>query len=201
MNTDKEKLFNFDLTTTQYNENTMLILTIIANDQTRIVLFVTAVLLNFGWDIMEANFEVMGDRKVKEIFIIRNEKEERMTASDLKMIHNDLDSLLSEKISIKEYQTRLNYKKNESDSYKPQINIFNPKPVDSTVLDIRTKDRPGLLFSIALILVELQIDLISVTAKTDSSNVRDSFLLRKNGSSPLDESEIEVLLSKLEKVL
>jgi [protein-PII] uridylyltransferase len=83
----------------------------------------------------------------------------------------------------------------------PSIQIFNPTSIDSTVLDIRTADRPGLLFEISQLLYLFDIDIVSVTAKSEDGQVRDSFLLRQDASDRLTEDLMEKIKIGLQKLI
>lgn len=69
----------------------------------------------------------------------------------------------------------------------PEIFLFNSEISDSTVMDLRMEDRPGILFEISQILFLFGIDILSFKAVTDSGQVRDTFLLRLESGAKLDE--------------
>lgn len=189
MNTMFKNKMKLDLVCTNRGQDSILKLTLSEN-QTGIIYIVTAVLFAYGWDIKEANFEIL-DGMVKDIFIIRNTRGETMTDSSLQKIKADLTELFFQDTTVIDYLERFSVVPARNSGRTPIIHIFNPKSVDSTVLDIRTADRPGLLFEISQLLYLLDVDILSVVARTEEGNVRDSFLLRKNECERLDEETME----------
>jgi [protein-PII] uridylyltransferase len=163
---------------------------------------VTSVLFAHGWDIEEAVAETVDGRLVKDVFIIRNLQGEKMTEQALHQIKAELNSLFYEGMSVIDY---LEKSGKDVDSYKQPfnstVNLFNPPSIDSTVLDIRTLDRPGLLYEISQLLYLMNVNIISFTAKTGSREIRDSFLLCTPERDRLTDEECDILKRKLLSVL
>jgi [protein-PII] uridylyltransferase len=190
----------FDVSCTNRGQDSILKLTLSEN-QTGIIYKVTAVLFAYGWDIKEANFEIL-DGIIKDVFVIRNANQRSMCDFDLQNIKNDLNELFFQDITVIDYLERFpNLRMTTGSPTPPIVHVFNPKSVDSTVLDIRTTDRPGLLFEISQLLYILDVDILSVIARTDEGFVRDSFLLRKNECDRLDDETMEKVKEGLLKLL
>ncbi|MCB1179504.1 MAG: hypothetical protein KDK36_18125 [Leptospiraceae bacterium] len=171
-------------------------------NQVGIIYRATAVLFAYGWDILEANFEISENNLIEDIFLIRNNQNEEMTEISLKKIQTDLEELFFKDLKVIDYLERFPaLTLTHPESTPPFIKIYNPSTIDCTVLDIRTSDRPGLLFEISQLLYLLDIDIISVTAKTEDQMVRDSFLLRMNQTEMLDLKTMEKLEEGLAKIL
>jgi [protein-PII] uridylyltransferase len=195
----KNKL-NLHLSCSRRAEDYILKLTLSPN-QTGIIYRVTAVLFAYGWDIKEANFETL-DGIVKDVFVIQNTAGQEMTDLALQKIQSDLYELFFQDLAVIDYLERFSIPPAiKKDNKPPVVHIFNPKTVDSTVLDVRTTDRPGLLFEISQLLYLLDVDIVSVVARTEDGNVRDTFLLRKNESEQLDEETMQKIKEGLLKFL
>ncbi len=195
----KNKL-NLHLSCSRREEDYILKLTLSPN-QTGIIYRVTAVLFAYGWDIKEANFETL-DGIVKDVFVIQNTSGQEMTDLALQKIQSDLYELFFQDLAVIDYLERFSIPPAIKKDNKPAVvHIFNPKTVDSTVLDIRTTDRPGLLFEISQLLYLLDVDIVSVVARTEDGNVRDTFLLRKNESEQLEDETMQKIKEGLLKFL
>lgn len=162
----------------------------ISKNEIGIIYRVTAVLYVHGWNIEEAIAETSTDGYIQDIFIVRRLDEEGMKEEHLNAIHKDLKELFYGGISVMNYLARYP-EKTETLRMKleetPEIFLFNSEISDSTVMDLRMRDRSGILFEISQILFLFGIDILSFKAVTDSGQVRDTFLLRLENGSKLDE--------------
>ncbi len=191
-----------DLTCTTKGNSSYLLKITVSHNEKGIIYKVTSVLFAHGWDIEEAVAETVDGFLVKDVFIIRNLQDKKMTEHGLLQIKAELNSLFYEGMSVTEY---LEKSGKDVNSYKQPfnstVNLFNPPSIDSTVLDIRTLDRPGLLHEISQVLYFMNVDIISFTAKTERKEIRDSFLLCTPDRERLTEDECAVLKKKLLGVL
>lgn len=180
----------FELTYETRGDNYLLKL-IIPENSKGIIYRVTAVLFAHGWDILEANFEIIPNGKIHDLFYIRNLHGLVMNDDSLKQIKRDLKELFEGGVAVSEYLERFELPPIPPPISQPTIQVFNPEKSDSTVLDIRTQDRPGLLFEISQLLFLLDIDILSVTAQSDGGLIRDTFLLRQDSSRRLDTQTMD----------
>lgn len=164
---------------------------IIPENSKGIIYRVTAVLFAHGWDILEANFEIIPNGKIHDLFFIRNLHGIQMDDQTLHLIKNDLRELFEGGVPVSDYLENFELPPMQPPTSQPIIQVFNPEKSDSTVLDIKTQDRPGLLFEISQLLFLLDIDILSVTAQSDGGWIRDTFLLRKDSSRRLDLETME----------
>ncbi len=198
----KKKMQTIDLTCTTKGNSSYLLKITVSHNEKGIIYKVTSVLFAHGWDIEEAVAETVDGFLVKDVFIIRNLQGSKMTEHDLHQIKAELNSLFYEGMSVIDY---LEKSGKDVNSYKQPfnstVNLFNPPSIDSTVLDIRTLDRPGLLYEISQVLYLMNVDIISFTAKTERKEIRDSFLLCTPDRERLTEDECATLKKKLLGVL
>jgi [protein-PII] uridylyltransferase len=180
--------------------NTYLLKVTVSENEIGIIYRVTAVLFAHGWNILEANVETVGDGLVKDVFLIDNIHSVKMTQEALNEIHSDLELLFYKRVSVLNYLNKVPHCPSDS-NHEAMIYIFNPQYVDSTVLDIHTLDRPGLLFQISQVLYLFGIDILSVTAKSEDGQIRDSFLIRMQDGGRLDEETSQKVRKSLLSVL
>lgn len=198
----KKNMQTIDLTCTSKGNSSYLLKVTVSHNEKGIIYKVTSVLFAHGWDIEEAIAETVDGRLVKDVFLIRNLQGEKLTDQEFQKIRNDLNSLFYEGNSVLEYLEKSgkdvkSYKK----PYNSTVNVFNPPSIDFTVLDIRTLDRPGLLYEISQVLYLYNIDIISFTAKSENNVIRDSFLICSPDTQRLSEVECNKLKEKLLSIL
>lgn len=158
-----------------------------------IIYKVTAVLFAHGYDILEANIETV-DGQVRDIFVIKNIYGKPLTPSEFNQIKQEIYELFFGDILVIDYLNQFQLPPREPSFYTPSVYIYNPEGSDATVLDIHTKDRPGLLFEISQLLYLLDIDILSVTATTERGGMaRDTFLIRIHETERLDKPTQEKL--------
>jgi [protein-PII] uridylyltransferase len=192
---------SFELSYAPRKNDSILKLTVPEN-QKGIIYKMTAVLFAHGWDIKEAIFETMGEGLVKDLFIIQNREKKPLSPIELDRIQKDLLSLFKGDCSVIDYVENFpDLPLLKPSQTPPIIQIYNPISSDSTVLDLKTQDRQGLLFEISQVLYVFDTDILSVTAKTENGIVRDTFLLRKDISETLDFEMREKIKNTLMNIL
>lgn len=187
-------------------KDTTLLKISVSQDDLGILFRVTSVLYNHGWDILEAVAETSHEGHVQDLFVIRSWDGADMSEPLLSQIRKDLYSLFYERKPVEAYLRENN--KGEILARKigdpeASLKLYNPISSDFTVMDLRLKDTPGILFQITEALFHLGIDIISFTANSGEGRIRDSFLLRTSiTGEKLDEKTMFPLLrSRLESFL
>lgn len=187
-------------------KDTTLLKISVSQDDLGILYRVTSVLYNHGWDILEAVAETASDGHVQDLFVIRSWDGGEMTEELLSKIRTDLYSLFYEGKTVAMY-LRENAKEEvlvrKIGDSEASLKLYNPISSDFTVMDLRMKDIPGILFQITESLFHLGIDIISFTANSFDGKIRDSFLLRTSlTGEKLDEKLMfPMLRAKLESFL
>ncbi|EMY71609.1 hypothetical protein LEP1GSC195_0052 [Leptospira wolbachii serovar Codice str. CDC] len=187
-------------------KDTTLLKISLSQDDLGILYRVTSVLYNHGWDILEAVAETASDGHVQDLFVIRSWDGGEMTEELLCQIRTDLYSLFYEGKTVAMY-LRENAKEEvlvrKIGDSEASLKLYNPISSDFTVMDLRMKDTPGILFQITESLFHLGIDIISFTANSFDGKIRDSFLLRTSlTGEKLDEKVMfPMLRAKLESFL
>ncbi|MDV6234868.1 hypothetical protein CH379_004390 [Leptospira ellisii] len=177
----------------------------ISNNEIGIIYRVTAALFVHGWTIEEAVAETSQDGYISDIFVIQHVDKLPMTDEMLQTIHSDLKEMFFQGVSVLSYLEKFpekaEYLKNK-ERYPIELFLFNSQGSDCTVMDLRMKDRPGIIFEVSQLLFLYGIDILSFKAITNSGGVRDTFLLRLENGSKLDESlHFERLTSALKTIL
>ncbi|MBP9887056.1 MAG: hypothetical protein KBF93_12215 [Leptospiraceae bacterium] len=198
----KKSMQTIELTCTTKGESSYLLKITVSQNEKGIIYKMTSVLFAHDWDIEEAVAETVDGKLVKDVFIIRNLEGKRMSEQDLLQIKAELSALFYNGVSVIDYLEKSGKDVNSfKKPFNSVVNLFNPPSIDSTVLDIRTLDRPGLLYEISQILYLSNIDIISFTAKSEQKVIRDSFLLCTPDRERLTEEQSTALKEKLLSIL
>lgn len=174
-------------------KETILLKITVSSNEMGIIYRVTSVLFAHGWDILEAMAETSDDGYVQDVFVIQSRTGEAMTEFTLKKIRKDLNALFYEGKSVIDYMEEkgLNrYAKDRTSDPTAIVKLYNPVSSDLTVMDIRMKDRPGILFQITQFLYLFGVDIVSFTALSNEGQIRDSFLLRMESGERIDERKL-----------
>lgn len=187
-------------------KDTTLLKISLSQDDLGILFRVTSVLYNHGWDILEAVAETSHEGHVQDLFVIRSWNGTEMTELLLSQIRKDLFSLFYEAKPVETYlreQGKGDVLSRKVGDPEASLKLYNPISSDFTVMDLRMRDTPGILFQITEALFHLGIDIISFTANTSDGKIRDSFLLRTSltGDRLEEKTMFPLLRSRLESFL
>ncbi len=187
-------------------KDTTLLKISLSHDDLGILFRVTSVLYNHGWDILEAVAETSHEGHVQDLFVIRSWSGTEMTENLLSQIRRDLYSLFYEAKPVESYLRELgkgDVLTRKLGDPEASLKLYNPISSDFTVMDLRMRDTPGILFQITEALFHLGIDIISFTANTSDGKIRDSFLLRTSltGDRLEEKTMFPLLRSRLESFL
>lgn len=186
-------------------KDTTLLKVTVSGDEMGIIYRVTAVLYAHGWDILEAMAETSQEGYVQDVFVVRSQNGDDMTESKLRAIREDLNSIFFRSLSVFDYMEDKEFNtlsKNRMPDPTAVVKLYNPVSSDFTVMDIRMKDRPGILFQITQVLHFFGIDIVTFSALTDQGQIRDSFLIRNQDGDRLDEGMVfPQLKSAIENIL
>ncbi|MCG9874963.1 MAG: hypothetical protein MH321_09275 [Leptospiraceae bacterium] len=171
-------------------KDTTLLKITVSNNEMGIIYRTTAVLYAHGWDILEAVAETSAEGYVQDVFVVRSFNGEDMDEPTLRLIRRDLNALFFEGMSVIDYMEGHGLMRNQFNHLPDPsavVKMYNPLSSDFSVMDIRMKDKPGVLFQITQILYLFGVDIITFTALTEDGRIRDSFLLRMETGEKLDE--------------
>lgn len=190
----------FDLSIHNYFNKYILKLTF-GENRKGIIYRVTAVLFAHGYEILEANLEIV-DGIIRDVFVVQGISGKLMNSEEFLQIKQEMYELLLGDVLVIDYLNKFSLPpRTPSIPKPPMIYIYNPEGSDCTVLDIHTQDRPGLLFDISQLLYIMDIDIVSVIATTEKGMARDTFLIRIHDTEKLDENTQEKLKEGLINLL
>ncbi|ALO25325.1 MULTISPECIES: hypothetical protein [Leptospira] len=177
----------------------------VSNNEIGIIYRVTATLFARGWTIEEAVAETSQDGYISDIFIIKSVENFPMTEEALHVIQTDLREMFFQGVSVLNYLERFPNKMEylqDKEKHPVELSLFNSQGSDCTVMDLKMKDRPGIIFEVSQLLFLYGIDILSFKAMTNSDSVRDTFLLRLENGDKLDEFlHFERLVTALKTIL
>lgn len=194
---------SFEIGFKELDENFILSL-IVTIDKLGIIYKTTGVLFGNDWDIKEASAETLPGHLVKDYYTIYKPILKEDKQDELLTIKNDLTELFDGKISMNGYMVRkgkFNATNPSNLDLASKVTIYNPKTSDATIIDIRAKDRPGLLFQISQVLYFSAISIISITAHSESGEIRDTFLVKTDKGQRLQDYMMERLTLSLKSII
>ncbi|PTX97385.1 [protein-PII] uridylyltransferase [Verrucomicrobia bacterium LW23] len=87
----------------------------------------------------------------------------------------------------------------EDAEFPTKISFDQASSRQYTLLDLQTADQPGLLYKVALVLVELNIHVVFARITTEKGAALDTFYLTDHNDKKLSDSMIEKLTTALQK--
>ncbi len=160
-------------------------LTLVANDRPGLLALFSAALSANGIDILGAEVNSLAGGIALDQFIVREPGGGAPAQSRWEAARADLLKLLSgaeepHKL-VQRRLRRANWASSAAPTVATKIRIDDSSSLDSTVLDVLTQDRPGLLHTIADALhrVGMSIDLARIA--TEGNRAIDAFYLREGG--------------------
>jgi [protein-PII] uridylyltransferase len=83
----------------------------------------------------------------------------------------------------------------------PQVEIFADAATDATVIEVRSHDRPGLLFRIGAAITQSKIDIRSAIVTTLGAEAIDTLYLTELTGGPLSSERATEVASHLKQAL
>lgn len=173
-----------------------------ATDERGIVYRVTSVLFANNWNILGANIRSLENGQIEDEFLIHHSSNLELSEAELKKLKTEMQQLFREEISIASYMIKKGKMANTGGKDpNAKISFQNEANKDLTKLRIQTKDRSGLLCSIARLLYLECIDILSVQANTRGTEVDDLFEIKSESGHSLDENMQSRLVRNLKNIL
>jgi [protein-PII] uridylyltransferase len=99
-------------------------------------------------------------------------------------------------------QTRPLYQALAGEQMEPNIRFESSAPNETTIIDIETEDRVGLLFALSQALSELGLNIVLAKIVTEKGAAIDTFyLIEKNGSPVMSPERQNQIASELRRVI
>ena len=83
---------------------------------------------------------------------------------------------------------------------EPRVTVVTGASESSSVLEVRTYDRPGALFRLATAIADAGLDIVGARADSLGSNVIDVFYVRDASGRPLDQIAQDDVVKRLLEV-
>ena len=183
------------------NRGSVYAIEIVVPDSTGLLSTVAGVLNLLRLDVRSARTKSLSGAAVMEWIVIPDPHAPELTN---KVLHDELTRALGSKSSLKErIQERI-------DAYAQLPSIPVPDPVvdtfmdaatDATIIEVRSHDRPALLFGIGDSIMRSNIDIRSAIVTTLGAEAIDTLYVTEVGGGPLTPERAEEVASRLRAAL
>jgi len=183
------------------NRGSVYAIEIVVPDSTGLLSTVAGVLNLLRLDVRSARTKSLSGTAVMEWIVIPDPNAPELTN---KILHDELSRALSSKSSLKErIQERI-------DAYAQLPSIPVPEPVvdtfmdaatDATIIEVRSHDRPALLFGIGDSIMRSNIDIRSAIVTTLGAEAIDTLYVTEIGGGPLTPERAEEVATRLRTAL
>ncbi|MCX6444277.1 MAG: [protein-PII] uridylyltransferase [Actinobacteria bacterium] len=174
---------------------------IVVPDSTGLLSTVAGVLNLLRLDVRSARTKSVAQSAVMEWIVIPDPHAPKLTEEKL---HDELTRALGSKSSLKErIQSRI-------DAYSQLPTIPVPEPIvetfldaatDATIIEVRSHDRPALLFGIGDSITRSNIDIRSAIVTTLGAEAIDTLYVTEIGGGPLSAERAEEVAARLRSAL
>ena len=183
------------------NRGSVYAIEIVVPDSTGLLSTVAGVLNLLRLDVRSARTKSLSGAAVMEWIVIPDPNAPELTH---KVLHDELTRALSSKSSLKaRIQERI-------DSYaqlptipvpEPVVDTFMDAATDATIIEVRSHDRPALLFGIGDSITRSNIDIRSAIVTTLGAEAIDTLYVTEIGGGPLTPERAEEVASRLRTAL
>jgi [protein-PII] uridylyltransferase len=183
------------------NRGSVYAIEIVAPDSTGLLSTVAGVLNLLRLDVRSARTKSLSGAAVMEWIVIPDPHAPELTD---KVLHDELTRALSSKSSLKaRIQERI-------DAYaqlptipvpEPVVDTFMDAATDATIIEVRSHDRPALLFGIGDSITRSNIDIRSAIVTTLGAEAIDTLYVTEIGGGPLTPERAEEVASRLRTAL
>jgi [protein-PII] uridylyltransferase len=177
------------------------VLTVITDDRPGLFARVTGVLAMHGLDVLTAGIYSSDDGRALEEFRVNDPfREETPWDKVVRNVEDALDGRLAVNARVAE-RARTYGRAAPYLSGVPRgstVRIDNNASADSTVIDVETVDRIGVLYAIARALADMDLDVRSAKVQTLGLRVVDAFYVRDRGGRKIEDV---MVLAEIEKAI
>ena len=161
---------------------------------------IAAVLDKIGLTIQDARLQTTSDNRTFDVFYVLN-NQGHPVGSHKKLCNNIIDNLKAaikspEKITLN--VSRRTSRQLKNFTMKTQVSLRNDDESNTSVLQVITPDRPGLLAKIANIFSRFDLVLYNAKISTLGERVEDTFYLRTSDNRPIAD---DVLVENLKQTI
>ena len=153
---------------------------------------IAAVLDKLRLNIVDARLQTTSDNRTFDVFYVLNE-DDRPIGSDKKLCEKITASLRKGIINPASINTEVNRRTSrqlKSFTMNTVVSLRNDTETNTTILQVITPDRPGLLAQIASIFSRYELILYNAKISTLGERVEDTFYIRDKNRQPLTNPAI-----------
>ncbi len=153
---------------------------------------IAAVLDRLGLSIQDARLQTTSDNRTFDVFYVLDDKD-LPVGNNKKLCKNIIDNLTAaikspEKINLN--VSRRTSRQLKNFTMKTKVTLRNDSETDTSVLQVITPDRPGLLAHIANIFSRFDLVLYNAKISTLGERVEDTFYLMTQNNQPIDDEAL-----------
>ena len=153
---------------------------------------IAAVLDKLGLSIQDARLQTTSDNRTFDVFYVLDDKD-LPVGNNKKLCKNIIDNLAAaiqspEKINLN--VSRRTSRQLKNFTMKTKVTLRNDSETDTSVLQVITPDRPGLLAHIANIFSRFDLVLYNAKISTLGERVEDTFYLMTQNNQPIDDEAL-----------
>ena len=153
---------------------------------------IAAILDKLGLSIQDARLQTTSDNRTFDVFYVLDDKD-LPVGHNKKLCKNIIDNLTAaiqspEKINLN--VSRRTSRQLKNFTMKTKVTLRNDSETDTSVLQVITPDRPGLLAHIANIFSRFDLVLYNAKISTLGERVEDTFYLMTQNNQPIDDEAL-----------
>ena len=153
---------------------------------------IAAILDKLGLSIQDARLQTTSDNRTFDVFYVLDDKD-LPVGNNKKLCKNIIDNLTAaiqspEKINLN--VSRRTSRQLKNFTMKTKVTLRNDSETDTSVLQVITPDRPGLLAHIANIFSRFDLVLYNAKISTLGERVEDTFYLMTQNNQPIDDEAL-----------
>jgi len=159
---------------------------------------IAAAMDKLGLTIQDARLQTTGDERTFNVFYVLDENDTPV-GNNKKLCNSIITSLnlaitSPNKANFK--VSRRTSRQLKSFTMKTQVRLSNDSKTGTSILQVITPDRPGLLALIANIFTRFELILCNAKISTLGERVEDTFYLRDKDNKPIQDESLQTLLQE-----
>jgi len=168
------------------------------SDSNNLFPIIAAILDKLGLNIQDARLQTTSDNRTFDVFYVLDERDSPI-GSDKKLCENIISSLrkgILEPTKVNMDVTRRTSRRLKNFTMKTLVSLRNDSETNTTILQVITPDRSGLLAQIASIFSRFELILYNAKISTLGERVEDTFYLRDKNNQPLTNESLSTQIQQ-----
>jgi [protein-PII] uridylyltransferase len=161
-------------------------------DANNLFAMIAATLDKLGLTIQDARLQTTNDNRTFDVFYVLDEND-RPVGTNKKLCATIISSLRTgilapHKVNLK--VARRTSRQLKSFTMKTKVSLRNDSETNTSILQVITPDRPGLLAQLANIFTQFELILYNAKISTLGERVEDTFYIRDRNNQPITDEKI-----------